>query len=105
MNKIIFFTLCIFILNGCMQSTAVVGPAVTFVSTGSVYNAGLSFGANKAVENETGMTTSEILSKKLKQNQIDRHNDLNYSLTTLIDLNYHKTREILINQNKIVKKK
>ena len=88
-----------------MQSTAVVGPAVTFVSTGSVYNAGLSFGANKAVEKETGMTTSEILSKKLKQNRTDRRNDLNYSLTTLIDLNYHKTREILINQNNIVKKK
>ena len=104
MNKAILLLSCISILTGCMQSSAVMGPAVTFVSTGSIYNAGISFGANKAVEKETGMTTSEILSKKLKQKQTRSNNELNHSLITLIDLNYQKTREILINQNKIVKK-
>ena len=104
MNKAVLLLSCISILSGCMQSSAVMGPAVTFVSTGSIYNAGISFGANKAVEKETGMTTSEILSKKLKQNQTELENELNHSLTTLINLNYHKTRKILINQNKIVKK-
>ena len=42
-----------------MQSTAMVGPAITLASTGNIYQAGFSF-EGKAVENETGMTTTEL---------------------------------------------
>ena len=48
-----------------MQSTAMVGPAITLASTGNIYQAGFSFGAGKAVENETGMTTTELLKNNI----------------------------------------
>ena len=47
--------LILFFLNNCMQSTAMIGPTMTLVSTGNLYQAGFSYGANKAVEKETGI--------------------------------------------------
>ena len=47
------------ILSGCVQSTAMIGPAITIASTGNVSQAGLTFITNKAVEEETGMTNQD----------------------------------------------
>ena len=56
MNKLrlffIFFTLIF--LTGCFQTTALLGPGVTVISTGNVFQAGLQYGANTAIKNETG---------------------------------------------------
>ena len=52
-----------------MQSTAMIGPTMTLVSTGNLYQAGFSYGANKAVEKETGMQTTEYLINKIEDNQ------------------------------------
>tara|TARA_B100000780_G_scaffold257065_1_gene206661 strand:- start:1583 stop:1879 length:297 start_codon:yes stop_codon:yes gene_type:complete len=52
----IFFLL---LLNGCVQSTAFLGPAITGASTGSVYQAGLSFGTSHVVSKVTGKTPTE----------------------------------------------
>ena len=52
-----------------MQSTAMIGPTMTLVSTGNLYQASLSYGANKAVEKETGMQTTEYLINKIEDNQ------------------------------------
>ena len=65
-KKKFFFIGILIFLNGCMQSTAMVGPTMTLVSTGNIYQAGLTLGANKAIENETGMTATEHLNKKIK---------------------------------------
>ena len=47
---LIFFVL----LNGCVQSTALLGPGITLASTGNVLQAGLQYGANSAIKKETG---------------------------------------------------
>ena len=96
MNKIfLLFSLTLF-LNGCVQSTAMVGPAVTLASTGNIYNAGLSFGANKALERETGMTTSELITKQVnKNNDPKMDKELENSLKILLDLNIQKTHNII----------
>ena len=52
-----------------MQSTAMIGPSMTLVSTGNLYQAGFSYGANKAVEKETGMQTTDYLINKNEDNQ------------------------------------
>ena len=53
--QIIYFLAIIFIfLSGCIQSTALLGPGVTLATTGNVMQAGLQYGANKAIKNETG---------------------------------------------------
>ena len=49
-------------LSGCFQSSAMVGPAITFASTGNVSQAGLAYFTNRAVKEETGMSTAEYVS-------------------------------------------
>jgi hypothetical protein len=51
----VFFLIQISIsLSGCIQSTALLGPGITIATTGNVMHAGLQYGANKAIEKETG---------------------------------------------------
>ena len=44
LKKIITGLFLLFFLNGCVQSTALLGPAYTLASTGNIYHAGLSYG-------------------------------------------------------------
>ena len=51
----LYFTLFSFIfLTGCFQSTAILGPGMTIISTGNVAQAGFHYGANTAIKKETG---------------------------------------------------
>jgi len=49
----------LFFLNGCLQSTALLGPAYTLASSGNIYQAGLSYGSNQAVKKITGKSPTE----------------------------------------------
>mgnify|MGYP001459056723 CR=1 FL=1 len=84
------------LLNGCYQSTAMIGPTLSFASSGSLYQAGLSFSANKAIEKETGLTATghmnEIVKKKNKEKKMEE------KLLNLIVSNYNQTRKILLSQ-------
>ena len=53
-TKILFIFLTIVFLNGCVQSTALLGPGLTVATTGNVFQAGFQYGANTAIKNETG---------------------------------------------------
>jgi len=46
-------------LNGCVQNTALLGPAYTLVNSGSLVQASLSYGSSKAIKNITGKTPTE----------------------------------------------
>ena len=59
MKKIILILVSFVLLAGCVQSFALLGPAITGVSTGKAYHAGLSYGSNKLLEKVTGKTSSE----------------------------------------------
>tara|TARA_B110000003_G_scaffold200006_1_gene198617 strand:+ start:246 stop:542 length:297 start_codon:yes stop_codon:yes gene_type:complete len=52
--KITFIFFSLIFLNGCLQSTALLGPGVTLATTGNVVQAGFQYGANRAIKNETG---------------------------------------------------
>jgi hypothetical protein len=52
--KTSFLFLSLIFLNGCLQSTAMLGPGVTLITTGNVAQAGFQYGANRAIKNETG---------------------------------------------------
>ena len=77
-----------------MQSTAMVGPALTIASTGNISQAGLTFVTNKAVEEETGMNTVSYVSSKIEEK--NNQNKLKKEFKTLVKNNFDKTREILI---------
>ncbi len=69
---------------------------MTLASTGNVYQAGITFSANKAVENETGMNTVEFVSNKIEQSNIKRDNK---EFIILVKNNFEKTRKIILNQS------
>ena len=82
------------ILSGCVQSTAMIGPALTLASTGNVTQAGMTFFTNKAVKKETGMDTVSFVSNKLEQNS-----SKNRKFRKLVETNFEKTRKKLILQD------
>jgi hypothetical protein len=76
LKKIITGLFLLLFLNGCVQGTALLGPAYTLTSTGNVYHAGLSYGSNKAIKKITGKTTTEniksfVEDKKIKTQESD----------------------------------
>ena len=73
-KKIIIGLFLLFILNGCVQSTALLGPAYTLASTGNIYQAGLSYGSNKAIEEITGKSPTENI-KSLTDNKKSKIED------------------------------
>ena len=70
LKKIIVGLFLLFFLNGCVQSTALLGPAYTLTSTGNIYQAGLSYGSNQAVKKITGKSTTENIKSFVDDNKI-----------------------------------
>ena len=97
-KKFFLLFLILIFLNGCVQSTAMIGPAYTLVSTGNIVQASASLGANKIVESETGMTTSEHISKSIVTNKKKKFFKSNKKFIKLVNDNIEKTRIILKNQ-------
>ena len=87
-KKIYFLVLITMLLSGCMQSSALLGPGITIMTTGNVMQAGFQYGANSAIKKETGKDAithlknvvdeeqeSQKLEKKIKniaKNTIDK---------------------------------
>ena len=96
----LYFCISLF-LTGCFQSSAMVGPAITFVSTGNVSQAGLAYFTNRAVKEETGMSTTEYVSTFLEdKNKTTKKNEkIDENLLILVQTNFEKTRKKLLLQN------
>tara|TARA_B000000532_G_C18842759_1_gene395739 strand:- start:307 stop:624 length:318 start_codon:yes stop_codon:yes gene_type:complete len=92
-NKIFIYIIAFVALSGCVQSTAMVGPAFTMASTGNFTQAGLSYFTNRAVEEETGMNTVSFVSKKIEEKHSE--NKLKREFKTLVETNFEKTRQKL----------
>ena len=69
-NIIVLFVLVF--LNGCAQGTAFLGPAYTLSNTGSIYQASLSYGSTKVIEQRTGKTLSENVKSMITENEIKK---------------------------------
>ena len=55
-------------LSGCIESTALLGPAITVSSTGNVYQASLSYASNKIIYDATGKSSMDHFAKFLDPN-------------------------------------
>ena len=53
------------ILSGCAQNVAILGPAYTLVSTGNVYQAGLTYGGNEIITKTTGKSAAQNFKEAL----------------------------------------
>ena len=101
-NIILYLVLSLF-LTGCLQTTAMMGPAITLVSTGNISQAGMTFFTNKAIKDETGMNTVEFVSNKIdeKKNkkEVDDNFNINNNFIILVKNNFDKARKIILMQN------
>ena len=88
-------------MTGCFQSSAMVGPAIAFASTGNVSQAGLAYFTNRAVKEETGMSTTEYVSTFLeeKTKKTKKNEKIYEELTILVQTNFEQTRKKLLLQN------
>ena len=67
-KKIFFGFLIVGLLAGCTAPTAMLGPAYTLTSSGSVFQAGLSYGSNELITMYTGKTPIENVKEITSQN-------------------------------------
>ena len=80
LKKIIAGLFLLFFLNGCVQNTALLGPAYTMASTGNIYQAGLTYGSNQAVKKITGKSPTENIqslvdNKKIKIEEKEKQDE------------------------------
>ena len=84
LKKMIIGFFCLNFLNGCVQNVAFLGPALTGASTGSLYQATLSYGSDKVVKKITGKTTTEniisIVSQNKDEKEVDQNDDIFFKL-------------------------
>ena len=103
-EKNLFNLLLLVVLSGCFQTTAMVGPTMTLVSTGNVGQALGAFATNKAVEEETGMQTHEFIAKKVEEQKIkSKDNKINKELSTMVKTNIKNKKIVILLQNNIKK--
>ena len=59
------------LLGGCAQTTSLLGPIYTLSTTGNIYQAGLSYGSDKAITTLTGKSSLENFEDLLKVKKQD----------------------------------
>ena len=80
-------------LSGCLQSTALLGPSMTVATTGNVLQAGLQYGANTAIKNETGKDTLQHLQEAVESQS--QSYKFKRKLSNLVKKQFNITREKL----------
>ena len=75
-KKIYFLVLISLFLSGCIQSTALLGPGVTIVTTGNIMQAGFQYGANTAIKKETGKDVLTHLKDVVEEKQENKKLEL-----------------------------
>ena len=88
-KKIILALAFVSLLNGCVQNTAMLGPAYTFSSSGSVLQTGLSYGSNKVYTKYKKEKNDKELEETMKREK------RNHKLKNLLKAQITKTRKKL----------
>ena len=81
-------------LGACTSPTAMLGPAYTFTSTGSLTQAGMTFGSNELITSYTGKTPIENLEEITSNNKnIHKKTLKSDDFHQLVKIRFKKTRE------------
>ena len=91
--KIFFIIFSLIFLNGCLQTTALLGPGITVATTGNVLQAGFQYGANTVIENETGKNTLEHFHSALDSQK--KNKKFKEKFTSLVEKKFELTRKKL----------
>ncbi|MDB3895269.1 hypothetical protein N9324_04245 [Candidatus Pelagibacter sp.] len=71
MNKFLFILISYMFLNGCAQSVAVLGPAISIAKTGSVQHALVSQTVNSGIKHQTGKNISDHMVDSIESKPLD----------------------------------
>ena len=72
MRKILIILLSFTLSSACVQSTVLIGPAITIGNTGNVMQAGFSYGSNMAVKRATGKTPEEYITSYVEEKRQEK---------------------------------
>ena len=104
MKKILLNILIFTFVSGCLQNTAMIGPGVTFVSTGNLPQAFGAFVTNRAVEEEIGMQTHQFIAKKVEEQKIkNKRKKIPEGLIVLVENNIKNKQLVILLENNIKK--
>ena len=92
--KVFFVILNLVILPGCIQTTSLLGPGVTVATTGNVFQAGLQYGANTALKNETGKDVISHIKDTVDEK--NKKKKLHVKLKKLLENRIETTRQKLL---------
>ncbi len=104
-KDILFLFIILFSLSGCIQTTALMGPGVTIVTSGNVAQAGFQYGTNKAIEKKTGKDTLSLIKDTISEN-LDKDENSNSkssnkekSIVDYDESSFHKNFIKLVKKN------
>ena len=86
--SLLFFSLIT--LNGCVETTAFLGPALTVGTSGNVYQASISYASNNIIYTTTGKSTIEHVNSFL-----DADNEFEGDLNLILKDNVDNFKEVL----------
>ena len=89
-EKLIFLLFSLATLNGCIESTALLGPAISVGTSGNVYQASLSYASNTIIYNATGKTPIEHVATFL-----DPTDEFEGDIKPILINNIKNTKEVL----------
>ncbi len=72
MREILIVLFSLALLSGCVQSTALIGPAITIGTTGNVMQAGFSYGSNMTIRHVTGKTPGEYATSYIEEKREEK---------------------------------
>jgi hypothetical protein len=91
--KIFFIFFSLIFLNGCLQTTTLLGPGITVATTGNVLQAGFQYGANSVIEKETGKNTLEHFQSAVDDRK--KNKKFREKFTNLVEEKFELTRKKL----------
>ena len=95
LKKIIAGLFLLLFLNGCVQTTALLGPVYTLASTGNIYQASLSYGSNHAVEKITGKSPTENVQSLVDNKKKIEEKEKQEEFFSLVKNRIEKTSKII----------
>ena len=89
-KKLFFLLFSLTALNGCIETTAFLGPAISVGTTGNVYQASLSYSTNRIIHSATGKTPIEHVT-----NFFDPNDEFDGNLNLIVADNINNVKESL----------
>ena len=89
-KKLFFLLFGLTTLNGCIETTAFLGPAISVGTTGNVYQASLSYSTNRIINSATGKTPIEHVT-----NFFDPNDEFDGNVNLIVTDNINNVKESL----------